>query len=244
MPIGNNAQAIAAQQEAMRPEIPELVLFSSVFWGRTQANNDLTAVSTRPTRVPFQTGSGGLFSTFGPDGQDMGTGTGLSEVPGYASCAFYSQCTQWTALADWGTDSSAKAIANYVSMNQKQATKTFGGYLDVLAQGDSSNTIDTIVNVGAGYLQVNNANFFQTNQLVDIWTAISGAYVATVQIQSCDTQLNYIWTTAAIPGGVLAGYVILVHGASGQPNTGINGLKYGALHPDTEDAGREGRYTP
>jgi hypothetical protein len=226
MGVGNNAAAIAAEIEAIRPELPELVLFASVLWGKLEANNDLTPVSSRPTRVPLQTGTGGIFGVFGPDGTDMGTGSGLSETPGYISCAFYSQCTQWTALAEWSTDSSAKAIANYVALNHKQAAKTLGGYLDVLAQGDASNTIDTIVSVGAGQLVVNNANYFQTNQLIDIWTAVGGAFVTTLQVATVDPQTNSIWTTSAVPGGVVAGQVIMVHGASGQANTGILGLKY------------------
>jgi hypothetical protein len=223
---GNNAASQAAQIEAIRPELAELILLSSVFYGRIEDRTDLTPVSSRPTRVPIQAISGGAFSTLGPDGTDMGTGSGPQEVPGYLSPAYYLQASQYTAQAEWATDSSAKAIQDFVALTHEQSSETFGGYLDVLYQGDGSNTLDTIVSVGTGYLQVNNANFFQSNQLVDIWTAVGGAFVATLQIDVEDPESNNIYMTTAIPGTVLAGMVIMCHGASGQANTGIFGIKY------------------
>lgn len=226
MAAGNNTASEAAQIEAIRPELAELILLSSVFYGRIEDRTDLTPVGSRPTRVPMQAFSGGAFGTLNPDGADMGTGSGPQEVPGYLSPAYYIQASQYTALAEWATDSSAKAIQDYVALTHEQASETFGGYLDVLYQGDGSNTLDTIVSVGTGYLQVNNANFFQSNQLVDIWTAVGGAFVATLQIQVENTNNNNIYMTTAIPGTVTAGMVIMCHGASGQANTGIFGIKY------------------
>ncbi len=226
MAAGNNAAAIAAQVEAIRPNLEPLMLLASVFWGRIEARTDMTPVGSRPTRVPTQPITGGQFSVGNFDGADMGLGSGPQEVPGYISCASYLQASQYTAQAEWSTDSSAKAIQDYVSLTHEQAAQTFGGYMDVLMQQDGSNTIDTIVSVIAGGLVVNNANFFQSNQLVDIWTAVGGAFVTTLQIQIEDVAQNTIWMTTAIPGGVLAGYVIMVHGASGAANTGMFGLKY------------------
>lgn len=226
MAIGNNAASIAAQVEAIRPNLEPLMLMSSVLWGRVEARTDMTPVGSRPTRVPTQPITGGQFAVFGPDGQDMGLGSGPQEVPGYLSCAYYLQASQYTAQAEWSTDSSAKAIQDYVSLTHEQAAQTFGGYMDVLAQGDGSNTLDTVVAVVTGGLSVNNANFFQSNQLIDIFTAVGGTFVTTLQIDVEDVNSNTIWTTTAIPGTVTAGMVIMAHGASGQANTGIFGLKY------------------
>lgn len=226
MPAGNDAAAIAAQIEAIRPKLETIVLFSSVLWGRIDARTDLTPVSSRPTRVPIQAISGGQFRTMNPDGGDNGRGSGPQETPGYLACSYYLQASEYTAQAEWATDGSAKSIQNYVTLTHEQAAETFGGYKDVLAQGDGSNTIDTIVTVVAGGFVVNNANFFQSNQLVDIWTAVGGAFVATVQIQIEDINSNTIWLTGPVPAGVTAGMPLLVSGSSGQANTGIFGLKY------------------
>lgn len=226
MPAGNNAASIAAQREAIRPQLEVLMLLSSVFWGRIEARTDMTPVGSRPTRVPTQPISGGKVKVGGFDGQGMGRGSGPQEVPGYLSCASYLQASEYTAQAEWSTDSSAKAIQDYVALTHEQAAQTFGGYMDALMQQDGSNTIDTIVSVVTGGLVVNNANFFQSNQTVDIWTAVGGTFVASLDIQIEDINSNTIWMTTAIPGTVTAGMVIMMQGASGQANTGLFGLKY------------------
>ncbi len=226
MPVGNNAAAIAAQVEAIRPKLELLMLTSSILWGRIDTRTDMTPVGSRPTRVPTMPIDGGLFGVGGFDGQDMNRGSGPQEVPGYISCASYLQASEYTAQAEWSTDSSKKAIQDYVTLTHERAMKTFGGYFDVLVQQDGSNTIDTIVSVVTGGLVVNLANYFQSNQIVDIWTAAGGTFVASLQIQVEDIQGNTLWMTTAIPSTVLAGQVIMVRGASGQANTGMFGLKY------------------
>ncbi len=249
MAVGNDAASIAAQIEAIRPDLPALMLLSSVLWGRFEARTDMTPVGSRPTRVPTQPITGGNFGVFGPDGTDMGLGSGPQEVPGYLSCAFYLQASQYTKLAQWSTDSSAKAIQDYVALTHKQAAETLGGYMDVLVQGDGSNTIDTIVSVVAGGVTVNNANYFQSNQIVDVWTAVGGTFVATLQVQIEDVGTNTLWMTTGIPGTVAAGQVLMVHGSSGQANTGIFGLKYYDVGSNTGNfmgiprASYPGRYT-
>jgi hypothetical protein len=224
--VGNNGAAVAAQKEAIRPDLPQLFLTSSIFWGRTEVATDVTPVSTRPTRVPTLQSPGGQFSVGGFDGQNLGRGSGPQEIPAYASVASYLQASEWTLEADWGTDSSQKAIQNYVTLTHEMGFKTFGGYMDVCAQMDGSNTIDSIVSVATGALVVNTANKFQNGQLVDVWTAIGGAYVATLQITSAAINTNTLWMTTGIPGGVTAGMLLLVHGASGQANSGMLGLLY------------------
>ena len=226
MPIGNVGQSIAAQSEFIRPELEMLALLSSVLWKRIGVRTDVKAVSNRPARIPFQPLTGGLFRTGSFDGGDLGLGSGPTEAPGYLSCVSFLQASQYTALAEWSTDSDEKAIQNYVTLTHEQASKTFGGYMDAVLQGDGSNTLDTVVSTVAGGIVVNNANAFQDNQIVDIWTAIGGAFVATVQIESVDIANNTIWLTAAVPGGVAAGYPILVSGSSGQANAGLFGLRY------------------
>lgn len=250
--VGDNAAAIAAQKEAIRPELPQLMLLESVFWSRIKSRTDLTPVSSRPTRVPTQPITGGKVRVFGADGQDMGRGSGPQEVYGYLSCASYLQASEFTAQAQWATDSSQKAIQNYVALTHEQAFETLGGYLDVFGKMDGSNTIDTIVSVVAGGLVVNSANFFQSNQTVDIWTALSsagGTFVASLEIEDEDIENNTIWTTTAIPAAVTAGMLIMVSGASGAPNSGMFGILYYGVNTNVGNfmgiprASYPGRYT-
>ena len=225
MPIGNNSQAIAAQSEFLRPNLEMLALLSSVLWKRISTRTDVKAVSNRPSRIPFQPLTGGLFRAAQFDGQDLGLGSGPTEAPGYLSCVSFLQASQYTALAEWATDSDEKAIQNYVTLTQEQASKTFGGYMDSVLQGDGSNTLDTVVSTTTNGLVVNNANAFQDNQMVDLWSALGGAFAGTVQIDSVDIANNTIWLTGAVPAGVTTGYLILVNGSAGLANTGLAGLR-------------------
>ena len=224
--VGNNAQAIASQIEWTRPELEPLMLMSSVLWKRINTRTDVKPVSNRPCRIPFQPATGGLFRVAQFDGGDLGRGSGPAEVPGYLSCVSFLQATEYTALADYATDSDSKAVQNYVKLTQEQAAKTFAGYLDALVStGDGSNALDTVVSVVTNGLVVNNANYFQDNQILDVWTAVGGTFVASIQIQSIDIANNTIWLTGPVPAGVVATTVLFVSGSAGVANSGLFGLR-------------------
>lgn len=233
-----NAQTIASQLEFVRPELEELFLVSSRLWSRIKTRTDIKPVSTRPSRIPFLPQQGGDFGVMDPDGGGLGVGNGAVEVPGTLSCVYYRQGLAYTALTDWATDTDEKAIKSYVAVNQELAAETMAGFMDSLAQTDGSNTLDTIVTVGANYLVVNNANFFQQQQKLDIFSALTGqgAFVASVQIATVDIANNTLWLTAAVPGGVAATNFLCVSGSAGLPNSGLFGLRY------YQQAGNAGNY--
>jgi len=227
--IASVSAAIASQHEYLRPNLEELALLSGTLWKRINARTDIKAISNRPARIPFQPLTGGIFRTGSAlfDGNDMGQGSGPQETFGTLSCVSFLQASEYTALTEYSTDSDEKAIANYVTLTQKQAAETFGGYMDALyCYGDGSNTLDTVVSTTTNGLVVNNANAFQDNQLVDIWSALGGTLRGTVQIQSVDIANNTIWLTGTYPAGTTAGDLILVTGSAGVANSGLFGLLY------------------
>ncbi len=227
MAAGNNSQAIAAQIEWTRNELEPLMLMSSVLWKEIGTKTDVKPVSNRPCRIPFNPATGGLFRVANFDGGDLGRGSGPAEVPGYLSCVSFLQATEYTALADYATDSDTKAVQNYVKLTQEQAAKTFAGYLDALVStGEGSNLLDVVVTVVTAGLTVNNANYFQDNQILDVFTAATPpVFVASIQIQSVDIANNTIWLTAAVPTGVVAGTGLYVSGSSAQSGSGLFGLR-------------------
>lgn len=228
MAVATVQNSIAAQIEWTRGELPVLFLLASRLWKRIGLRTDVKPISNRPARIPFLPLAGAKFRTGGFDGQDMGIGSGPMETFGNLSCVGFLQCTEYTALADWSTDSDEKAIANYVTLTQSQAAKTFAGYMDATFQGDGSNTLDTVVSTVASGLVVNNANFFQDNQDIDCYSALTGGagFIATVTILSVDIQNNTIWLTGAVPGGVGTGTKLLISGSPGLANSGLYGLRY------------------
>ena len=228
MAIANVSQAIASQHEYLRPQLEELALLSGTLWKRIQARTDIKAVSNRPARIPFQPLTGGKFRTGANlfDGSDMGTGSGPTEAFGTLSCASFLQASEYTALTEYSTDSDEKAIQNYVTLTQKQAAETFGGYMDALLQTDGSGTLDSVVSVSGNGLVVNNANFFQDNQDIDCWSALGGTLQGTVTVSSVDIANNTIWLTAPPPAAVAPGTLLLVSGSAGTANSGLFGLRY------------------
>lgn len=228
MPVGNVAAAIATEKEYVVPKLEKLALAGSRLWKHIKLNTKIKPVSNRPTRVPLQPQSAGKFRVGQFDGGDMGLGSGPQTVPGTLACVSFVQASQWTAQAEYTTDSDEKAIEDYVALLQSQQTETMSGYMDALLQTDGSNTLDTVVSVSGNVITVNNPNAFQDNQDIDFWSNLSdlgGAFLGSGTILSVDAINVQITMTAPPPGGVTAGTRMLVSGSPGVSNSGLLGLR-------------------
>lgn len=227
---GNVSQNIASQVEYLRDTLEELVLLQGVLWKRINKATDIKAISNRPARIPFNVQTGGIFRTGANlfDGQDLGRGSAPTQTFGSLSAVSFVQASEYTSLSEFSTDSDEKAIENYVTLTNRQATETLAGYMDALiCQSDGSNTLDTVQSVSGVGLVVTNADIFQDNQLLDVWSALgAGSPRGTVQIQSVDIANNTIWLTATPPAGTTAGDLLLVTGSAGVANSGIFGIPY------------------
>lgn len=234
MPQGTVAQTFALQHEKVRPQLSLLYQLDATLWNEIKTRTDIEVVSSRPTRLPLELLAGGTFTSGNPDGGDLGTGSAaitdfMQLVPTY-----FFQCSQWTKQAEISTNTDQKAIEDYSKLLMKRAMENFNTYMEaVFTQGDGANTLDTIVSVGANSLVVNVANQFQDQQTVDIWTAINGAFVGSVTIQSVDAANKTIWLTAAPPSGAAAGQPLLVHGSAGVSNSGLFGILLYQLSSNT-----------
>lgn len=232
MGAGTVSQNIASQLEYVRDTLEELVLLQGTLWKRINKSTDIKAISNRPARIPFSVATGGIVRTgvnlF--DGGDFGLGSAPTQTFGNLSAVAIVQASQYTTLSEMSTDSSEKAIENYVTETNRQATETFAGYMDsLLCTSNGNNAFDYIVSVNGNGLVVNNADFFQDNQLLDVWTNSGGApgtLITTVQIQSIDIANNTIWLTGTVPAGVVANCWLLLTGSSGAANSGFFGLPY------------------
>ncbi len=229
MPQGSVQQNIASQIEHMRSTLEELVLLQGVLWKRIQKNTDISAISNRPARIPFNVLTGGIVRTgvnlF--DGSDLGRGSAPTQTFGTLSAVSIVQASEYTSLSEFSTDSDEKAIENYVTLTNRQATETFAGYMDsLLCQSDGSNTLDTVVSATGTAIVVNNADIFQDNQLIDVWTALSGTFRGTAQILSIDIANNTLWLTGPIPAGTTGGDLLLLAGSAGVANSGFFGIPY------------------
>jgi hypothetical protein len=231
--IANVSQALAVQQEYVRPELEDLALSASVLWKRFGKNTQVKPVSNRPARIPTMPSKGGKPRVGNLDGGDLGLGSGPTTVAGQLTTTTFVMAWSYTKEAEYTTDSTEKAIEDFATLTKSIAPKQMADFMDTVIQGDGSNTLDTVVStVTSGGnitgLVVNNANFFLDDQDVDIWTALGGTLVSTITVQSVDVLNNTIWLLNTIPttSGVTAGYKLLVSGSAGTANSGMFGLRY------------------
>ena len=228
MPVGNVASSLALQKEYVVPKLEKLALAGSRLWKHMKLNTKLKPVSNRPVRVPLQPLTAGKFRVGQFDGGDMGLGSGPQTVPGTLACVSFVQASQWTAQAEYTTDSDEKSIQDYVALLQSQQTETMSGYMDALLQTDGSNTLDTVVGVAGNVITVNSPNMFQDNQDIDFWTGLAdagGVFLGSSTILGVDAINVAITLTAAPPAGVVAGVRIFVSGSSAVSNSGLLGLR-------------------
>jgi hypothetical protein len=228
--IANAAQALASEQEWVRPELEDLALSSSILWKRFGKNTQVKPVSDRPSRIPTMPSRGGKPRVGSMNGADMGIGSGPTQVPGQLTTVCYIHAFSYTAQAEYATDSDEKAIENFATLTRSIAPKAFADFLDIQLQGSGNNQIDTIVATvtESGNIvgvTVTNANFFLDDQDIDIWTAVGGTFIGTVTIESSDIEANTIWFTGVAPSTVAAGQGLFVSGAAAQSNTGLAGLR-------------------
>ena len=229
MPVGNVAGSLGLQKEKVMSKLEKLTLAGSRLWKHIKLNTKIVPVSNRPTRIPMQPLTAGKFRVGNFDGAGMGLGSGPQTVPATASCVSFVQASQWTAQAEYTTDSDEKAIEDYVAVLQSQQQETMSGYMDALLQTDGSNTLDTVVSVSGSVITVNNPNAFQDNQDIDFYSGLldaGGAFLGSGTILSVDPINTQIVMSTAIPVGVGAGTRMLVSGSPGVSNSGLFGLRY------------------
>jgi hypothetical protein len=240
MPIGNLAASLATQKEYVVPKVEQLALSGSRLWKKFKMNTKIKPVSNRPTRIPLQPLQWGNFAVANLDGGAFPQGSGPQTVPATISCVSFVLAAQWTALAEYTTDTDEKAVQDYAALLTSQQTEMISGCMDALvANSDGSNTLDTVVSVSGNTLTVNNPNAFLDGQTIDFYSNLidlGGAFLGSGTILSVDAINVTVTLTGAPPSGVGAGTKMLVSGSPGYSNSGLNGL------PALNVAGNTGTY--
>src|SRR5439155_7158518 len=119
----------------------------------------------------------------------------------------------------------------------KEAMAEFNVLMEALLNTDGSNSLDSIVSVSGAVLNVNNANQFRDNNDYDVWSALSGVFRGTVNVQSVDATNNQLNLAAPPPAGTAAADLLLVNGSAGVAGTGFLGIKYYQVSGNTGSIG-------
>lgn len=228
MPIGNLAASVATQKEYVVPKVEKLALAGSRLWKKFKLNTRMKPVSNRPTRVPLQPLQWGNFAVANLDGGQFPQGAGPQTIPGTISCVSFVQAAQWTALAEYTTDTDEKAVQDYAALLTSQQTEMISGCLDsLLANSSGGNDLDTVVSVSGAVINVNTPNAFMDGQTIDFYTNfidLGGAFLGSGTILSVDAINVQITMTVAPPAGTTTGVRMLITGSSGYSTAGVYGL--------------------
>lgn len=228
MPVGNLGASLALQKEYVVPKVEKLALASSRLWKHMKLNTRIKPVSNRPTRIPLQPLQWGNFAVANLDGGVFPQGSGPQTIPATISCVSFVQAAQWTALAEYTTDTDEKAIEDYAALLTSQQTEMMAGCLDALLQTDGSNTLDTVVSVSGSVVTVNNPNAFMDGQIIDFYSNLidlGGTFLGSAAVLSVDAINVQVTFATTPPAGTTTGTKMLVSGSPGVSNSGLNGLR-------------------
>jgi hypothetical protein len=229
MAPGLNQNAIALQIEAVRPEVPLLYQVDKTLLGLIKKKaKGLQTVSSRAYRAPVEITAGGAIRQFNPDGGNLGRGSALKTEVMLINQFYFDFAVEYTALAEIATDDKEKAVENYVTRQMTRMMEQFNAGIEaILAYGDSSGTLDTVVSVSGQVVTVNNANQFFDNQLIQVFSA-TGVLRGLFQILTADAIANTITAdpTTPLPGGIIAGDFLSVDGCVGPSvaSSSLNGI--------------------
>jgi hypothetical protein len=223
-------QTTALMYEKVRSKIallyPREAVFSDLI---KRVQNDL--VSTRAMRLPVQMYSGSQFAQTTFAGSDLGVGSATNYQVFQTTPIGFVQATSWSLDSQFATESGEQAVDSFVKRELKNALAEFACYTDVISQGDSTGTIDSVIGVNASpaYIRVNNPNRFRANGTYQVFSSIGGTNRGTFQVTSVDALggVIYVSVLPSTGGATQAGDLILINGAPGSSaGTSLNGLAY------------------
>jgi hypothetical protein len=111
--VADNSDVLALELERVIPKVRELYEVDDMFYANIQ-KRDVEQISSRQMRVPLEMASGGNFGYFDPDGGDLGRGGAPVWDKAVVSCVFMKEGIEYTKQAEWGTNSSRKAVVQVV----------------------------------------------------------------------------------------------------------------------------------
>ncbi len=233
MPIGNLASAAALELEHVRKKLPEFMVYDSDIYSLVKKRADSEMRSYRPDRIPFILDGGGQGQGTTFDGDSMGLGSGINTTYGAIGVIGKSWAWQWTAAAEMGTDTSAKAVENYAQLVLKYNMDAVKHDIDSLLCSDNAGTIGIVTAVGTGTVTVDRPERFRKN-IYDYYNGGPGTTITgqiTVSGIDMGQHLLYVTYTGTAPAANT--YITFRKSNQGAAVAGgdINGLE--ALVPTT-----------
>lgn len=233
MPAQSGANVLAVELEKVRDKVPLLYERDDLFLKLIQTRGDVEKVSSRLMRLPLQLVPGGKAGAFGPDGSDLGRGSGTIYDVAQVTPQFFKIGIEFTKLVEWATNTKEKAVENAVKREVKNAMAQFRSFLDKILQTAGNGVIGTISVVTGQVLTMqvpNGAALVYLGQDVQVYDTTITTNRGTFTVGQADpissTQTITADPTTPLPGGTIATDVLVYAGLAGAQPTGVFGIPY------------------
>lgn len=220
---------VGLQLEQVRDKLPELFHYNDVFVNRIDTRKDVIKVSSRATRIPLQIRPGSKYGMVNLAGGALGRGTATH----YDAATLTPLASRIAieinqdALDQTGGD--PKSIRKLLSIEIRNAMREFRVQLNAQVQLAGDNVLATVSATAAGQITVKNAPFYaqllRAGQVITVYDSTITTNRGTATVQSIDYP-NSVLNVDAVPGGTVAGDVILPEGVAGAQPVGYFGVRY------------------
>lgn len=205
----NESQVAATELERVTSKVTTVFESDDMFYSSIKKRN-VEVVSYREMRAPMEISPGGRFQYFGPNGQDMGRGSGPKWDKATLQPVFMSENIEYTKLAQWSTDDKRKAVINAVRKLTAGALVEMRRQLDAQLQQPGTGQVGTISAVSsAGGVDTYTlstdgfgARLVREQQIVQVFSADLLTNRGKGEITLWDTENKTIKVTPAIVGAI------------------------------------------
>lgn len=224
----DNTQAVAVEIERVHKALKPLFERSGVSWKLINERADVEIVSNRAMRIPLEIAPPGNFRQVDFDGGDLGRGGGTQYIYATVSGVGFVVALETTKMAEIGTNSNQKAIADVVRKDMKNGVKEMRWGLDALLQTAGTGQL-SVLSSGAGTTTWTLGGNFKTLllhrglrvQLYNSTFATKRNGTATIQV--IDFGLGTV-TVDVNPVGATNGDLVVIEGLSGASPTSLYGF--------------------
>lgn len=203
-----------------------------VFFTMIEKRSDIEIISNRACRIPIQIQVGGTAAQGSADGSGLGRGSGSDYEKMQVSTLFFKLAIECTLLAQWATDSAAKARANATKRETENGTKAFRTFLDRIAHTAGDGILCTVASGGATTsVTVDDARLITPKMQISMYasgqaTQRSGGTGGAVKyVLAVDVDNNILTLDNSYSDGI-TGDVICVGGLSGASPVSMYGIPY------------------
>lgn len=214
-------------------------------------------VTRSPMRVPFRAQGGGGIQQATADSAGTvftwGRGTGSSYDGFVVAPVRLVNVIELSNLLQQATDGKERGLVKIKREELQNGLKAFDNQVEGIIHRDGSGTIDqipttaTVNNASGGgtigtatyssIVGLNTAASFQDQQTVQVLSAVGGTNRGSFAISYVDPVSQTIYSTTALPGGTVAGDILVVSGATGAAGSSVLGKDYWLANGNTGTIG-------